>query len=56
MTNKLKQKLCIECKDKFYVRPQHMKISKRCPECQRKQEHWYRMDLQRRRRAEKKEK
>ena len=53
---KLIKKTCSErgCKNKFETRPQHVKISVRCFECQRKKDREYQTNLQRERRARRK--
>jgi len=52
---KLVEKTCLEvgCNKKFKVRPQHVKICKRCPACQKIHTRAYYTDLQRERRAKK---
>lgn len=52
--NKTIEKICSECGAKFYVRPQHVKISSRCRECQLYHNHEIMMEMQRKRRAKNK--
>jgi len=48
MDKKIKKKC--KCGTIYFVRPQHVKISKRCPECQKIHTHEKLMDMQRKRR------
>jgi hypothetical protein len=50
----LVEKKCIECGNKFEVRPQYEKLSLRCKPCQAYRDHECRMQMQRNRRARKK--
>ena len=57
MNAKTHRMICTEpnCNAEYFVRPQHYKIQKRCPACQEYNLRKQRTEIQRRRRARKKQ-